>query len=260
MRLWFKFLRNFPFGLFLGIVFAMSIFWFLNADFGEKLTRNGGFLFSALTTLLASAFALATVMWTNEMQRVSKLSAARTMLHFALIEMSEIMLRGAEVRANSDENHSDFKAMAETLKIPNETLKIFADNIEFSINETPFKLAEIVSNAQILVSRMASANSENSKRYESSESNTGSVAAFSTVQWIANYVRCQQCFDYARGTTEKIKFDLACSRLTRELDSNKIKYPNEMRNNLDEEIKAYPAYLEKKRRTLEDLAKSQLGD
>lgn len=260
MRNWFKFLPNFPFGIFLGIIVAISLFWFLNADFGEELTRDGKFIFSALTTLLASAFALATVMWNTEMQRVRKLTAARTMLHFALIDMSEIMLRGAEARANSDENHSDFKAMAEALKIPNETLKIFADNIEFSTNEIPFKLVEIVSNAQILVSRMASANSKNSKLYESYESNTRSVIAFSTVQWIANYVRCQQCFDYARGTTEKIKFDLSCSRLTRELDSNIIEYPNEMRKNLDAEIKSYPAYLEKKRRTLEDLAKSQLGD
>ncbi|NIY77974.1 hypothetical protein HCZ23_00620 [Celeribacter sp. HF31] len=157
MLSWFRFLRNFPFGIFLGFIAAMGLFWFLEADLNDDLTRYGTYILTALASLLASAAAFATAVWNTERQREARLRAARAALPMALTHLISVARSGIDYSLKSNiflDDSDNLEEVSNAIEIPPSILEILRSCIENSDEETGLWLSLTISRYQVYRSRL----------------------------------------------------------------------------------------------------------
>ncbi|WP_238363929.1 hypothetical protein [Mesobacterium pallidum] len=196
-------LQNTSFGAFVGMLLGIGFMVFMDRRLEEEHIRYGTYLLTALTTMGASALALAGTLvavdinrQNEEERRRAKLAAARAVLPLALSELSAICLTavesiydGTEARRQSIQRLTETSALLETLK----------ENVEYGGPEIREALSDIVRVFQILTSRF---------RKDIFFDTTGNTAE-SVVSWAELYSMVAACFEYSRRWSNDVDRDLA---------------------------------------------------
>jgi hypothetical protein len=200
---WFRFLQNFPFGIFLGFIAAMGLFWFLGADLSEDLTRYGTYILTALASLLASAVAFATVIWNGEKQREQRLFASRASLPMALSSLIDLSKRGIDYSLRDNaflNNPSNAREVEKSLLIPSEIIGILKDCIENESDlDTQLWFARLLSSHQVYYARLTGLISD---RYVRANDHYRVQHAS---EWCMFHALVEHLFDYARKGTKPEK-------------------------------------------------------
>ncbi|WP_417271020.1 hypothetical protein [Celeribacter sp.] len=205
MLKWFEFLKNFPFGIFVGFISAMTLFWLFGADISEDLTRYGTYVLTAMASLLASAVAFATAIWNTERQRDARLKVARANLPLALSHLIEVCSRGYEYAKELqgwDDVETNFPNLRDDIRISEDALDTINDVIENSDDTTADWLSIFLAHYQVFSSRLDGRRDEaflHDIRYHF----ISDAADWRLLTAIVNHL-----FDYSRtGTTPATKID-----------------------------------------------------
>jgi hypothetical protein len=209
-----KFLKNFPFGMFVGSVIVLMLCWAFDADIREGLSKFYTFVFSALIGLFAASVALSGVLASldhqsklREEDRKRKLFAARAVLPQALSDMCEVARRGmlnSEIAGvkNSKELESTFalKSLAD-IRLSDEIVSVFKGVIEFSDDNFGKRIQGILSEHQILQARWKS----HVRDRDNIMSRSTSDLAHSICHWAFLYPLTSTAFPYARMEPNAVK-------------------------------------------------------
>jgi hypothetical protein len=203
MLKWFEFLKNFPFGIFVGFIAAMGLFWFLGADLSDDLTKYGTYILTALASLLASAVAFATVVWNGEKQREQHLFASRASLPMALSSLIDLSKRGIDYSLRDNaflNNPSNAREVEKSLLIPSEVMGILKDCIENESDpDTQLWFARLLSSHQVYFARLTSLISD--RHILANDLYRAQHAS----EWCMFHALVEHLFDYARNGTKPEK-------------------------------------------------------
>ncbi len=158
MRTFFyRFISNFPFGVFIGVEATLLFVWALSLPGAEHLSLIPAYIFVSATTLLASSVAIAGVLTTlqqNEenrrLERARKLSSARAFLPPALSNFCGIAQNGvrrlrtvyeAQNRRNALNNA---ELELSRLSLPDEVVTVFRDILEYTDDEGVSKRVQML--------------------------------------------------------------------------------------------------------------------
>lgn len=160
------FLKNFPFGVFVGAISALMLCWVFDADIREDMTKLYTFVYSALIGLLAASVALSGVLASlhhqstlRDEERERKLSAARAFLPQALSDMCEVARNGmlnsqiAGVKQGKDLESTFVSSSLNDIRLNDEIVSVFKDIIEFSDANAGRRIQGILSEHQVLQAR-----------------------------------------------------------------------------------------------------------
>jgi hypothetical protein len=195
MLKWFEFLKNFPFGIFIGFIAAMGLFWFLGADLSDDLTKYGTYILTAMASLLASAAAFATAIWNSEQQREAQLKAARANLPLALSELVTVSRFGfnyAQETEGWDNSAENFPNLETDTKIPPHTLKTIEAVISSADPITSEWLTLFLNYYQVNTSRLLG-RKEDYKNLGFTEN-----CIENSAEWLVQLSIVNHLFDYAR--------------------------------------------------------------
>ena len=212
-----KFLKNFPFGVFIGSVFTLLLCLVFDADIGEDLTKVYTYLSSAALGMLASTIALSGVLAglshqteLREAERNRKLTAARALLPQALSDMCEVALSGIRnsQRAGVKRGHElEVEFRTESLKnirLSDRIMSVFKDIIELSDGSVGDRIQGILTEHQVLQSRWSG--------YVSDSASITSPSQFEQADrichWSFLYALTSTAFDYARKETKSIEYSV----------------------------------------------------
>lgn len=122
----------------------------------------------------------------------------------------------------------------------------------YADKEIAAHLSKIVSEYQILCSRLWHAGTYYTFRNEELRAEVGDVPVFTCLQWVTNYLRIEAAYSYARGQAENIRhFAPLPAELSKVFLEEKLSCPKEKQGNLETEINAFPNTLNKLERLLE---------
>ena len=206
MLKWFEFLKNFPFGIFVGFIAAMTLFWIFGADISDDLTRYGTYVLTAMASLLASAVAFATAVWNAERQRELRLRAARASLPLALSEMVSASRNGYQYAKNTtgwDDIETNFPQLQNDINLSDKTIETIQAVIASSDTVTADWLAVFLAHYQVNVARLTG-RSTDFKNIGFEDDCIDECA-----DWIIQTAIVNHLFNYARtGSEPETKFSL----------------------------------------------------
>ncbi|MEN8873801.1 MAG: hypothetical protein ABF285_06985, partial [Pacificibacter sp.] len=133
-----------------------------------------------------------------------------------------------------------------------EILQNIRDNIMYADKENAAHLSKIVSEYQILCSRLLFAETHWTFKNEKVRTCTGDVAIYSSLQWVTNFLRIEAAYSYARGRKDEIGlFVLSSRQLSRAFKNQGLTCPEKKQGDLAKEIEAFPITLNKLERALQ---------
>ena len=209
-----EFLKNFPFGVFVGAMIVLMLCWVFDADIREDMTKLYTFIFSALIGLLAASVALSGVLASlqhqstlREEERKRKLSAARAFLPQALSDMCEVARSGmlnahtAGVKQGNELESTFVSSSLNDIRLNDEVVSVFKDIIEFSDANAGRRIQGILSEHQVLQARWSG--------YVRDKDNMLSPNASDLAQrichWAFLYALTATAFPYARQETNDVE-------------------------------------------------------
>lgn len=198
---WFYHLKNFPMGMFIGLLFGILIHFIFTSEISDQLMRYGTFLLAMLATLLASGIALAgalnsadTQRQLDEDNRMRRLNSAKASLPYSLSDAINCALAGLTESALRFHGHGNVNP---NLYEEIQPKKASIDNIISVIrNADPNEgkvLSLMLSNFQVYVARINSlpvAAPPSGRRHENMEA---------IAYWAYLYLLTGHCFEFARG-------------------------------------------------------------
>lgn len=203
------FLRNFPFGVFLGVVVATIAFLVLDDNYSSGWAKYFAYGVTAILSLFAAALSLFGVFISIDNQRSLEaekrrgaLAAARATLPLALSNLIAISRKGIDYSLNEKEGRS-FNDLADELVLKPEFISILTRVIEFSDVASGERLSDIVRRHQVLTSRLRGWDDPHFGG--PNEYNRAEAAA----NWAIQYRLVEDAFDYARGISETIPEQLS---------------------------------------------------
>lgn len=156
-------LRNISMGAFLGFLFGLAFFLFIDSDLNAEWTKYGTYGVTAAVSLFASAVALYGILasiehqsYLSERQKSQSLAASRAMLPLALTQLVDIAGRAISINMKPIEALKDQEAasrIADELEINEEITRILKDCIRDSEGNAHIWLCHIVSHYQVYRSR-----------------------------------------------------------------------------------------------------------
>ena len=210
----FRWILNFPLGLFWGAVTAFSVAAFLDAEVkSDLLNRVGPSMLSALTTLLAAAIAVTGVLRNIENQnslaeqaRQRKLAAARAVLPLALSEFYKVC--DSHLTRLSNGERTVTEGQPELSSTSHETLKLVIENAD---PVTQKSLGFLLMCYQVVVARYHDEQASDPEELETEASIK--LAKYSRASalglWASLKALVAVQFEYARKGEEKDRTDMA---------------------------------------------------
>lgn len=254
-----NFFENFSFGVLIGFILGTLFALFLGSDFSASAKSNIVGIATVFGTLFAAGFAAFGVLVTIRQQEIHRreerndfLRAAKAVLPLTLLELSRVMLRGAEIRLNSEYESKNSDELLREVTVAPEILQNLRDNIMYADKEDAAHLSKIVSEYQILCNRLWHAGTDYTYINEKIRAKVDDVPIFTCLQWVTNYLRIEATYSYARGRAENIEhFVPRSADLSKVFSEEKLSCPKEKQGNLETEIEAFPNTLNKLESLLE---------
>jgi hypothetical protein len=213
---WFKFIRNFPAGVFVGLLIGMAYMTVVGGVWSDKVDEYGVYIITTIATLFASAVAITTAIWDAEYKRRRKLNAARAALPLAL---SDLVLVAEQVFQLSILPKRDFRSektrreINSILKTDLSAFDTIRSCIESSDDVTGEFLAGIIRHYQIYRARILGSAEDPRMAY---------LREDHPAEWAFFLALLNECFDFARGYDAVICHDLSDASFPGQLTRNFI--------------------------------------
>jgi hypothetical protein len=154
-------LRNLPFGVFLGICFALSLCWLFDSDIREEITKFYTFVLTAIISLFASSLAVFGVLLNlNKQQELIERRhvAARAVLPLTLSRLYRLTEQAYEMTLETRNLRTRVEDVRRSrlgkLKLTKDDIEQLRDCIEASDEQSQAWLALIIAHWQVQISRL----------------------------------------------------------------------------------------------------------
>ncbi len=209
-----KYFSRFPFGLFVGLISAISLAWIFDAGFSKIAIENFVGLSGILAALLAGFLALSGISWQiNSSEEIDKRRlaaerlAANSVLPLALSQMTPVAKRGAEICMDMHTGQVLNEALTLQISLPAEVIPAIKEAIKHATPHNGERLANLVRVYQVLFVRtehwLQEGYSPQLTQYDQA------------VAWAVLYRLIEDCFDYSRNEVSDIPSSLTNPNLHR---------------------------------------------
>lgn len=209
-----KYFSRFPFGLFVGLISAISLAWVFDAGFSKIAIENFVGLTGILAAFLAGFLALSGISWQinsseeiDKRRLVAERLAANSVLPLALSQMTPVAKRGAEICMDMHTGQVLNEALTLQISLPAEVIPAIKEAIKYATPHNGERLANLVRVYQVLFVR-----TEHWLRERYSPLLTQYDQA---VAWAVLYRLIEDCFDYSRNEVSDIPSSLTNPNLHR---------------------------------------------
>lgn len=209
-----RFLLNFPLGLLVGFLLAMTTLWLVDTTSLVWIKENAAALISGMVTLFAAILAVAGVLTNIENQNNQasiassrSLAAAKSILPLALSQMSPIAKRGAEICMSIRTGQNTGDTLVPQVSLPSEIIPAIKEAIEHSTQVNGERLANLIRTYQVLASR--------TERWLNEEYVPLLQHYDQAVNWAILCRLIEDCFEYSRNEVEGIPTVLSEPNLRR---------------------------------------------
>ncbi|MFT5631672.1 MAG: hypothetical protein ACI9HB_002853 [Gammaproteobacteria bacterium] len=249
-----RFLKNFPFGIFLGVCSALLLSWLFDSDVNEDVTKLYTFVFTAIMSLFASSLAVFGVLLNlNKQQELIERRhiAARAVLPLTLSRLYSLTERAFEValdtttlRARPEDVRRN---LLQKLRLTKDDIEQLRDCIEASDEQSQAWIALIIAHWQIEISRLEGRLLDPNLVFTASQVNK------SAIDWLTIRAMASHLFEYSRTgnrPNDVISADLICVPISSPhlynvgLQDSRGKHLDHIRNNGGLSYSGFKARLE----------------
>tara|TARA_R110002094_G_C4888131_1_gene209504 strand:- start:193 stop:984 length:792 start_codon:yes stop_codon:yes gene_type:complete len=207
-------LKNFPFGIFLGICFALLLSWLFDSDIKEEMTKFYTFVFTAVISLLASTLAVVGVLLNlNKQQELIERRhiAARAVLPLTLSRLYGLTERAFEITLDTTalrKRPEDVRRnLLKKLRLTKDDIEQLRDCIEASDEQSQAWIALIIAHWQLEISRLENRLLDQNLLFLDSQLHN------SAIDWLTIRGMAIHLFEYSRTGKKpdnKISADIIC--------------------------------------------------